>query len=152
MSRDGFLVTPSPSFGKSFQKKDFLLPSGDLVPSQWWDWAEWKYGLGENVIQVKLWTKWKYGIIENTGLVKFGVNIFKVNIFQGVNISRGEYFSGVNIFHRWISLRSEYFFRLSFAQWNIGYSHAKLLEGKGSKKICEKAVMCLEVVTNPGFF
>ena len=43
-------------------------------------------------------------------------------------------------------------FRLSFAQWNIGYSHAKLLEGKGSKKICEKAVMCLEVVTNPGFF
>ena len=28
--------------------------------------------------------------------------------------------------------------RLSFAQWNIGYSHAKLLEGKGSKKSVKK--------------
>ena len=77
---------------------------------------------------------------------------FQGEHFQGVNISRGEYFSGVNIFQRWTSFRSEYLFRLSFAQWNIGYSHAMLLEGKGSKKICEKAVMCLEVVTNPGFF
>ena len=60
---------PPPPLSVSLSKrKVFLSPSGDLVPSQWWDWAEWKYSLGENVVQVKLWTEWKSGIIENIGL------------------------------------------------------------------------------------
>ena len=120
-------------------------------PSEIMDWVKiwdyWKYWLRENMVWVKMRSKWNYGPSENMGLLKILAR-WKIWLSEGSPVKFGqsfpnmsglggwaarlegdpiEYFSGVNIFQSWLSFRSEYFFRLSFAQWNIVYSHAVLL-------------------------